>query len=219
MVTVASSRCSVWNPRSAVSTRSRLFASRPAPISSIRESATSRHTNARRTRSWRRSPTAPRCPCRSAGRISAAGPRQADTSPVSRPTPTAMPIVSASIRRSSWTWASLGIRPGSSDLNTRSIASASGDASAAAPRLSTRDSVRRSRIRSQRRAPSALRTAVSRARADACASCRFVAFTHAITSSRPTAPSSVHRARRRLSLAIHSLAGARATSVPLSVAG
>ena len=69
--------------------------------------------------------------------------------------------------------------------------------------LRTSDSVRRSRTRSPRPAPSAARTALSRTRPVARASSRFVTLTQAISSSSPTAPSRIHSVRRNSSLAIH----------------
>ena len=70
-----------------------------------------------------------------------------------------------------------------------------------------------------RLAPSAARSAISRARPVACASNRLTRLTAAMRSRHPTAPIRIHSARRVVSLASHSLDGWVTMSNPLLTSG
>ena len=70
-----------------------------------------------------------------------------------------------------------------------------------------------------RLAPSAVRSATSRARPVACASSRLTRLTAAMSSRHPTAPIRTHSARRVVSLASHSLEGSLTRSKPLLMSG
>ena len=205
-LTVASSRCSVWNPRSIVSTCTRLRTSRPAPMSSISDSATSAATNdARSAIVTAIADRAALAVTQRRHELGATGACSAGTRPVPRPTTQRRadgererPAVQRRPRRGA------ECRRDSRPCRTCRMPIATSQPSAAPDRAQNQrlgQALAHEIAAAWRRARRARR---SRARApDARASSRFVTLTQAISSSRPTAPSRIHSVRRSSSLAIH----------------
>src|SRR5262249_3971034 len=96
------------------------------------------------------------------------------------PTTSAMPMVKISARPSSATLSRRGMPPGASAASAPSASRATSQPPSAPAPPNRIDSVIRSRTRSARVAPSAVRSAVSPARPEARASRRFATFTQAL---------------------------------------
>ena len=122
---------------------------------------------------------------RSAGRMPKASATAIETSVANARTPPSSWIRS---RRGSW--------PSGSAASSRSPPTATATPSRPPPAASRIDSARIGRATSQRPAPSAPRTAISRRRLDSRASSRLAMFAHTMSSRNATAPSSTISAGR-----------------------
>ncbi len=134
---------------------------------------------------------------------------KAGTMPKSSPVSSDTPIVNAITTGSTRTSARRGIPCGSSATRASTPHTANSNPSAppTTPRMTL--SVSNCRTSRERPAPRAVRTAISLSRAAARASNRFATFTHAISSTKPTAPS---RSQNALRIS-PTIASCRATAV------
>ena len=166
-------------------------------MTSITASASSPTTS---TRCARRPARPVDAPCRpSLLSVACGSSRQAcssGTSPKTSPVTTARPSVRPSTRTSSDTVSRRGTLGGARASNPRSAATASPTPRAAPANVSTRFSIRNWRASRDRLAPSASRTATSRARPRPLMRSRLATFTQPTSSTRPTAPHNISRAGR-----------------------
>ncbi len=135
----------------------------------------------------------PRTPVASDSRTPPRASLSAGTIPAITPVTTASTTVNASARPLTSIDSHGGSGTGTTDLSRRTSHNESSMPSVAPPTASTMLSVSSCRVRTQLDAPSALRTATSRARPDARASSRFATFAQAMSSTNPTAPRNVYR--------------------------
>src|SRR5215472_9820900 len=117
------------------------------------------------------------------------GARHAGASPNSKPLKTDTPTANRSTRQSTWTSSMRGKSPGQKVRNGLSPTLANMTPSSPPARPRSALSVRLCRTKRPRLAPSATRMANSRSRETARASIKLATFAHAISSTRPTAPS------------------------------
>ncbi len=200
------------NPGSTCRRRENERVSRPAPTRSVSATATVPITSARRSASPPRSPAAPRPPSfsvswsdvrdtRSAGARPKSSPVKSDSSSVKPSTLPSMPMAVAGGRLLSLSDSSAGTPQSARRMPSAPPASARRTLSA-----------RSCRTRSAGEAPSATRTAISRARDAARASCRLATLAQAMSSTSPTAPRSTNIARRMPGEVTWSLSGVSARS-------
>ena len=191
--TVIDMTCAGRKPSSIVRSRWKLRSIRPAPVSSIRASATSATTSPPRSRPR---PVVARMPlpgdAAEPGPVAATAGASPNATPVTRATPKVNSNTPASIRMS----CVRGIVPaGASASSPRIPASATGTPTAAPSRNSTVLSVSSWRTSRPRPAPSAVRIATSFRRAAPRMRSRFATFAHAMSSTNATAPASISRER------------------------
>ena len=186
------------NPRSTRDTLAKLRRRRPAPISSMSDSAISAITSAlRRRRRGRASVT-----CASRSKLSRSGrdARRAGRTPNASPVRTERDKVKASTEPLMRTSALRRRISGTHGNRASSPQTASRTPHAPPATASSTLSVKSSRISRRRPAPSAARIASSGERAAARASARLATFAAAISSTSATAPQSTNNALRKSSV-------------------
>ena len=183
------SAASVRKPGSTDASLAKLRISNPAPDRSTTASTNSATTSPSRIRDPDR-PVSPPRPASlsvpmSAPRVACA----AGNTPNSSPVPTASAIANRITVRSTAIASRRGMPSGFIPIRTSTPQTASSRPRPAPSRLSSRLSVSSCRTSLERPAPSAVRMAISDPRAAARARSRLATFAHAISSTKPTAPS------------------------------
>ncbi len=181
-------------PGSSEESRRSVLPSIPAQTSSTTAKAISEITKPLCRR--RELPVTVRAPARSVCSSWRAGARRAGASPKRRPHRSEAASANKSTCQSSCTSSARGKLPGQNFTNGRIPTAANKMPSMPPESPKTALSVRHWRINRPRPAPSATRIASSRSRETARASSKLATFTHAINSTRLTAPSSNHRVDR-----------------------
>ena len=195
---------SASNPGSTRVSRMKLFASSPAPTSSI--SASADFGDDERMPHAAAAGRIPQPFVHAGAKVEPRGMqrrREAEERQLAMPATQANASTPASICSPS----SRGMRPAPSTPTASTAHDAMITPAPVPSSASTADSVNSCRTSRPRPAPSAARTRISPRRFAAWATSRFATFAHASSSSRPTAPKSTHTASRTRGATIHSAKG------------
>ena len=195
-----------------------LRVAKPAPQSRITDRASSTTTRVRRVFAPRR-PPARVPPSASAKCGSPRAACTAGTTPKSSATATEVANANASAGKSSAACSIRGTSGGAAATTNATSTRARSTPNTPPASASTPLSMNAWRTMRMRLAPNARRTASSRWRAVARASCRFAAFTQPISSRNPTAPSSIQRTRGVVGPSSDSMIGVGTVVTSLRIVG